>query len=312
MPKISVVIPTHNRAELLALAIRSALGQTFREIEIIVVDDASSDHTPKVVESFGSDKIRYVRHENCRGPAAARNSGIDQACGEYVAFLDDDDEWFPRKLELQMEVMRKSPSSVGLVYSGYVVVDSQSGKVLGERVPEKRGDLSKEMLVENHIGGTTCALIRRNCFESVGVFDERLPPFEDYDLWIRLSQQFQFDYVKEALFRYCIHSNNISSNLDARWKAMDMMLQMYGAARSMKKYLSSGYFSLGVGYCNRKEMRTGRRALRKAVQLNPWDIRHYSYLLAAGLGAENFGLIHGLKSKLVRSLRGTPSGQESR
>src|SRR5581483_7703419 len=102
MPKVSVVVSTHNRAELLHAAIASVLSQSFQDFEILVVDDHSQDHTAQVVQRFRDGRIKYLRHETRRGGAAARNTGIQNSSGEYIAFLDDDDEWLPEKLETQV------------------------------------------------------------------------------------------------------------------------------------------------------------------------------------------------------------------
>ena len=104
LPKVSVVIPTHDRAHLVGRAIRSVLAQTFQDFEIIVVDDCSVDNTKEVVQSLADSRIRYLRHEINRGGSAARNTGIGAARGEWIAFLDSDDEWLPKKLEKQLEM----------------------------------------------------------------------------------------------------------------------------------------------------------------------------------------------------------------
>ena len=117
MPKVSVVIPTHNRAGFLQAAIQSVLNQTFQDFEIIVVDDASEDQTTEIVRSFSDPRIRYMRHESNKGQGASRNDGIRQASGEYIALLDDDDEWLPEKLAKQVALLDSSPSQVGMIYT---------------------------------------------------------------------------------------------------------------------------------------------------------------------------------------------------
>ena len=112
-PKVSVIIPTYNRAHLVGRAIRSVLNQTYQDFEIIVVDDGSTDNTEEVVKSFNDPRIRYIRHEKNRGGSAACNTGIRAARGEYIAFQDSDDEWLPEKLEKQMQVFENTPTGVG-------------------------------------------------------------------------------------------------------------------------------------------------------------------------------------------------------
>jgi glycosyltransferase involved in cell wall biosynthesis len=119
MPKVSVIIPTYNRAGLLKRAIQSVLNQIYQDFEIIIVDDASTDNTENVIESFKEHRIRYIKHESNKGAAVARNTGIKFANENYIAFQDSDDEWLPEKLEKQMEIIEHASPRVGVVYTGY-------------------------------------------------------------------------------------------------------------------------------------------------------------------------------------------------
>ena len=134
MPLVSVIIPTRNRARFLAGAVKSVLEQSYNDFEIIVVDDCSSDDTTALMESFRGSGIRYFRHDRRLGGASARNTGIHQSTGEYIAFLDDDDEWYPEKLGRQMSTILASPPDVGGVYTGYFIVDRNDGQMCGRSV----------------------------------------------------------------------------------------------------------------------------------------------------------------------------------
>jgi len=186
MDKVSCIIPTHNRAAFLADAISSALAQTYENLEVIVVDDASTDNTSDVVAAFNDGRITYLRHSMNKGGSAARNTGILTSRAEYVAFLDDDDEWLPEKIAKQMKVLRSSAPEVGCVYTGYWDVDRSSGSYVGKQIPNRRGDLAKELQLENCIGSTSSVLVKRECLNEAGLFDESLPCSQDYDLWLRL------------------------------------------------------------------------------------------------------------------------------
>src|SRR5262245_11345247 len=190
MPKISVIIPTHDRAHFLPGAIFSVLNQTFQDFEIIVVDDASNDNTSEVVAAFNDERIRFLQHETNKGGSAARNTGILNSQCDYIAFLDDDDEWLPDKLAKQMDVLLRSPPEVGCVYTGYVMVDGTTGRVIDQRTPAKKGNLANDLLRSNYVGGTSSALLKRDCLKKVGLFDENLPRSQDYDLWIRIANEF--------------------------------------------------------------------------------------------------------------------------
>src|SRR5262249_34968268 len=145
MPKVSVVIPTHNRATLLHRAVSSALTQTFSDLEVLIADDASSDATAELMLVIRDPRIKYLRHETKRGVSVARNTAISHASGEYIAFLDDDDEWLPEKLNIQLSHLNSARKSVGLICSGYYKVDSAFSKVQREVIPSQRGWMFESM-----------------------------------------------------------------------------------------------------------------------------------------------------------------------
>lgn len=288
MAQVSVVIPTYNRARFLSGALKSVLAQSFKDLEILVVDDCSSDDTAAVVESFGGAEIRYLRHDRRRGGAAARNTGILESGGEYIAFLDDDDEWYPEKLARQMNAMLASPAKVGGVYTGYFIVDRGDGRIRGQIVPTDRGDIYAALLAGNCIGGTSCMLLRRSCFDKIGLFDERLPSFQDYDLWLRAARKYQFECIREPLLRYFVHGDKIWTNPEALSQGLDLMLRKYGHTASFRKKCGTYYLAVGVQHCEAKQFRAGRKALMRAARLNPLAPQSYAYLALAMLGGENF------------------------
>ncbi|MFN3530991.1 MAG: glycosyltransferase family 2 protein [Candidatus Brocadia sp.] len=224
MPKVSVIIPTYNRSEFLSSAIASVLNQTFQDFEIIVVDDGSKDNTPEVVNRLNNKKIKYIRNEINKGEAGARNTGIINSNSEYIAFLDDD-EWLPEKLTLQVDLLKNSPTKVGVVYTGYIEVDRTSQKILWKMVPVKKGNIYKDMFIKNYVGIPSTVIARRACFEKIGLFDESVVYPTDYDMWIRISKEFHFEYIKKPLVKYYIHKNTISSNSEIRIRGIETMLK---------------------------------------------------------------------------------------
>src|SRR5215510_4815345 len=142
MPKVSVIIPTHNRAEFLHSAITSVLNQTFQNFEIIIVDDASKDHTREVIANFNDTRVKVIHNQVSKGDAGARNIGVVNSNCEYVAFLDDDDEWLPEKLKIQICLLDNSPPEVGGVCTGCFTIEKASGRVLSIHNPE-RSDIFK-------------------------------------------------------------------------------------------------------------------------------------------------------------------------
>ncbi|MFH1127766.1 MAG: glycosyltransferase [archaeon] len=304
MPKVSVIIPTYNRAELLSSAITSVLNQTFQDFEIIIVDDASKDNTQEVISKFNNRKIKYLYHETNRGEAGARNTGILNSNGQYIAFLDDDDEWFPEKLRVQVDILEKSMSKVGLVYSGYVVIDRNTQKILNKRIPMHRGPVYEDMLYRNFIGAPSTVILRRECIERIGLFDENIAYGLDHDLWIRIAQYYDFDYIKECLAIYCIHENRLSDNPDIRLKGLEDMIRKYGKHIVLKnKYYRGSYLSIGVQLCNNGDIQNGIKALANAIRTSPFEIRCYFYLGCALLGAQNFKRLINLKDYLLSPLR---------
>lgn len=289
MSKVSVIIPTYNRAEFLSTAITSVLNQTFQDFEIIVVDDCSKDNTPEVVSRFNDKRIKYIRNETNKGEAGARNTGIVNSNSEYIAFLDDDDEWLPEKLELQVNLLKNSPTKVGVVYTGYIEIDRTNKKILWKMIPTKKGDIHKDMFIKNYVGIPSTVILRRVCFERIGLFDENVVYPTDYDMWIRISKEFYFEYIEKPLVRYHIHDNSISNNSEIRIRGIETMLKRYSQIfSSNSKAHSQYYIRLGVLYCRNGNAKKGKESFLKAIRLYPFEIRNYLFLGLSLLGTNNF------------------------
>jgi glycosyltransferase involved in cell wall biosynthesis len=211
MPAVSIIIPTYNRRYVLSRAIESALKQTYRDFELIVVDDASNDDTKALVEEYHDERILYSRHEINRGAPAARNTGLRIARGEYIAFLDSDNEWLPPRLEKQIELFSHVPASVGVVYANNTVVD-ETGTAVGEWNFGLRGNLYREFLQRPFMDFIT-PLVRKECFTRIGLMDEQVPSYQEWDTFLRISEFYDFDFVPEILAVYHIHKyDRISRN----------------------------------------------------------------------------------------------------
>ena len=288
MALVSVIIPTYNRANFLGGAIKSVLDQSFKNLEIIVVDDCSSDNNRALIETLGRAEIRYLRHARQLGGAAARNTGIHHSRGEYVAFLDDDDEWYPEKLSRQMHALLSSPPDVGGIYTGYFIVNRSDGQIRGQIVPTEHGELYEVLLGGNCIGSASSMLLRRSCFDAVGIFDERLRSFQDYDLWLRIARKYRFDCIRQPLLKYFVHGDQIGSNSQALTQGLELMLKKYGDVPAFRKKCGAYYLDLGVQYCEADRFDAGRRALVRAARLNPRAAEPYIYLILAMLGRAGF------------------------
>lgn len=207
MPKVSVIIPSYNSAKYLSEAIDSALNQTFKDFELIVVDDGSTDNTAEILSKYGN-KIRCFSQEN-KGVSAARNRGIRESKGEYIAFLDSDDIWLPKKLELQMQKLSNNPEytwsycdKISVFEDGIKEEDNNN------LIKPLEGYIFDHLLVKNFIP-TPSVIIKRGCFESAGLFDENLLHLEDYDLFLRLAKDYPISFVNKKLFIRRVHQNSI-------------------------------------------------------------------------------------------------------
>jgi glycosyltransferase involved in cell wall biosynthesis len=194
-PKVSVVIPAYNRAATVVRAMRSVLTQSVRDLELIVVDDASTDGTPEAVESVGDPRVRLLRHDTNRRAGAARNTGIRAARGEYVAFLDSDDEWLPGKLERQLAYMEETPG-VAASCTGFLLV--KGGEVF-PKVPRRL--TYRRMFTGCDLGPGTTLIARRGVFGEVGLNDERLYRYEDWDWALRYAALHPMGLLPEPLAR---------------------------------------------------------------------------------------------------------------
>lgn len=214
-PLVSVVIPTFNRACYLSDAIESVLRQTWTNLELIVIDDGSSDETRELVSRYG-EKIQYFYQSNS-GLAVARNRGLELARGEFILFLDDDDVLLETLIEKEVFWLEQNPDAA-FVYSGVYFVDEQL-RIFEKRIPldDETPDFARLFKGPNIVPTPGCALVRTAIAREYGGFAKELLGSEDYDFWLRISRKYRFDYVGEILLKYRYHQRNkLSDDLDAR------------------------------------------------------------------------------------------------
>ena len=219
MSSVSVVIPAYNHSRYLRQAVDSALGQTLGPAEVFVVDDGSTDETSQVLSAYGN-RIRVIRQMNC-GVSSARNNGAKAATGDFLAFLDADDVWLPRKLELQAARFVASPR-LGLVHCGVQDIN-EHGDPRSSHLNGLEGRVAKELLLFRRpviLGGGSGMMIRRAVFERVGGFDEQLSTSADWDLFYRIAARYQIGFVPELLLRYRVHGGNMHANVRAMERDM--------------------------------------------------------------------------------------------
>ncbi len=219
MTKVSAIITTHNRASLLKRAIESVLSQTYKDIECIVIDDASDDETEELCSHYPI-KYVHIKKEESRGGNYARNLGIKKAIGKYVAFLDDDDYWLPLKIEKQVDLIEKE--NCDLVYCGRrleLIGDNSIDYKDEYPNPDLIGDMRKKILLTTATT-TTAILVKKDALIEIGMFDENLRFWQEYELTIRLAQRSSFYAVNEILIVYRVDTRdkNRLTNKYSDWK----------------------------------------------------------------------------------------------
>ena len=209
---VSVIIPNYNYERFLRETIDGVLAQSYSQIEIIVVDDGSADSSKEILGSYGG-KLTAIFQKN-QGVSAARNNGVKASSGEYIAFLDADDWWFPTKIEKQIAMFEVDPS-LGLVHVGVDEVNA-AGELLLRRLDGSDGDVAVELLMLTRagvLGGGSGIVVRRDVFDEVGGFDPRLSTSADWDLFFQVANRYKVGFVKEALIKYRIHGSNMHGNV---------------------------------------------------------------------------------------------------
>lgn len=214
-PLVSVVIATYNMGQYLPEAVESVLNQNWENLEVIVIDDGSEDNTIERISRFSDDpRLRYVKTDN-QGQPKAKNRGIAESKGEFIGFCDADDLWHRDKLKLQMPLFRNS--SIGVVYSEVSYID-EFGEKVQKLKPYSRhsGKVTNQLAIKNFIPFGT-ALVRRTCVDQEGVFDESLPMGIDWDLWLRYSLNWEFQYIPNKTYIYRLWPGQMSKNYRGRY-----------------------------------------------------------------------------------------------
>jgi glycosyltransferase involved in cell wall biosynthesis len=214
-PEVSVIIATYNMARHLGEAVTSVLAQRSHDFEVIVVDDGSKDDTGRVLAGFAQDRrVRVIRQDN-QGQPKAKNAGIQASRGRLLAFCDADDYWLPDKLERQLPLFARS-SQPGVVYSPVSILQDD-GTLHTPRQDCLRGDILGELFVRNVVPFGT-AVVRRECIEAAGGFDESIPMGIDWDLWLRIAAHWHFDCVPEPTYVYRVWAGQMSHNWQGRYE----------------------------------------------------------------------------------------------
>lgn len=238
MNKVSVVMPVYKVERFVADAVASVLAQTYRNFELLVVDDRSPDNSVAVCESFSDSRIRILRHRENRGLAGARNTGIRHATGEFIAFLDSDDLWLPTKLEQHVAHLQRAPQ-VGVSYSRSAFIDESGQALRFHQMPRLRGIDTPHLLCRNPVGNGSAPVIRREALEAAHFratlheveedfwFDDRFRQSEDIECWIRMSilGDWLFEGIPEPLTLYRVNDDGLSANILPQLESWERVIE---------------------------------------------------------------------------------------
>ncbi len=216
-PKISVIIAAYNSEKTIRQTIESVLKQTFNDFELIIINDGSTDSTLEVILQFQDSRIKVFSFENAGGNVS-RNRGLERASGEFVSFLDADDIWTPDKLESQLHALQANPQAA-VAYSWTDYIDEQGKFIVSGTHITANGNVYEQLIVSNFLENGSNPLIHREALVQLGGFDEELPAAQDWDMWLRLAQNFDFIAVPCVQILYRISANSLSTNLARQEKA---------------------------------------------------------------------------------------------
>ena len=295
LPLVSVIVPAYNTATFISKTLDSVLSQTYRNLEVLVVDDGSQDETPEIVKLIAQTdrRVTLLRQSNA-GVAAARNLAIQKSSGEYIAPIDADDIWYPQKIEKQVQCMLKTDASVGLVYTWAVYIDPKD-LIIGAYNPYEffniynlEGDVYTALVYRNFVGNASVPLIRRACLDKVGGYNCKLKKdgaqgCEDLDLYLRIAEYYQFKVVPEFLLGYRQVNESMSGNCMSMAKSYntvmaDVQQRHPEIPNAIYQWSASQFYSylLGKSYaCG--DYLSSLLCLKKAVQLD------WAFLLRPGM-----------------------------
>ena len=274
MPCCSIIIPAYNAIKYLPDTLESVLKQTFTDFEILIINDGSSDNVVEWFTNITDPGIKLISQSN-QGVSAARNTGIAEAKGEYIAFLDADDLWSPTKLEKQLQCFANNPS-LGLVHTAMTLVD-EKGNSLGRTFTSNvEGDALK-LLLENNTIVTSSVIVRRNCLTTVGEFNINLNSSEDWELWVRIASRYPIGLIKEPLVFYRQHPENTTKNWQMLEQDLYSIEQVFQSVPQELSYLKNRTYANAKIYLAWKALQTGYS--KQAADFRNQAVKHYFKLL---------------------------------
>jgi len=286
MTKVSIVIPTYNREDTIGRAIESALKQTYEQFEIIVVDDGSTDETPEIVKQYNDDRIRYVRYTPNEGQNHARNVGLQNAQGEYISYLDSDDKFLPRHLEVAVKNLEQLPDEFAGVVTGH-------RDDLGEEVVEKEvydGRVVYEDLINDmyaKIGGLSLLTFRRGILDTIGYHDENVTKCTDLDFYLQILGEYNLFGINETLCYRYKQEDSVSINAKNIVDGEQVIINKY-SDKLTKFNISKRRYNKAIAHTELGEMGNARRDFFKCILDYPYRKKYYYHFLLSIFGKQLF------------------------
>ncbi|WP_256469894.1 glycosyltransferase family 2 protein [Natronosalvus vescus] len=296
-PIVSVVIPTYNRHQQTQRSVNSVTQQSYTNLELIVVDDGSDQPIEETLTVPEEVFTRYcvVRHEENLGANAARNTGVKLACGDYISFLDSDDEFQKDYIESVINAFEKSCSDCAGVYTSYEKVFHDGSKEVSEVIDGKTqlGDLK----VRNEIGSFSCVTIKHDILTEVGLLDEELPSKQDYDFYLRvLKNGYYFHGLNEPKVNHYVHDDRISTNTKAKELGSAMLFEKHSDVLN-QRWISNSLLNRGFINANQGNIHASRQLFWTSLKYDPKNIKAYVFLLLSIFGRQTFKIATYLSHK---------------
>ncbi|MCK5306495.1 MAG: glycosyltransferase [Candidatus Omnitrophica bacterium] len=294
---VSIIIPTYNRARIIKRAVKSVLEQTYTNFELIIIDDGSTDNTAEIINSYKDERVIYIKNNKNSGQTIARNIGLKKAKGEYIAFLDSDDEWHIDYLEKQVAVLNELSDEYGLVYCKCKRLVNNKASFIPSRII-KEEDIKVEWLKENF---TTlqAVLLKRQYLKECGYLDERMTAIEDWDFFIRLSNICKFKYNDEILVTMHASADGANDNITNRIMAREYILEKNkDVLKIYPEVLANHFYILAIEYAFLKDRENIIKCAKKALELKPKNKIYHSMLFLVNINVNLLVLYLKLQIKL--------------
>lgn len=300
MATVSVVVPTYNRAAVLGACIESVLEQTFKDWELLIVDDGSCDRTEALVGGYDDPRIRYLFQSN-RGANAARMTGVDAASGSYVSFLDSDDRLHPTYLAIAVDRLEREPDRCAGIATSYRELTPTGRVTYVNRTPARRIGL-EDISDGNVIGSFSATTFRRDIFDAVGGLDLSLPAAQDYEFYLRVLETGHYIRgIADVLVDRVRTPDRISGDIDRRKEAYAYLNEKHGDTLSAKR-IADQHYMLGFMHAEAGEFSSAAAAFRSAIEHNPRNLFYYYHYLSARSGALGWDLSLAAKHAINRAV----------